>query len=371
MTKISDLDAPILMGAELRVFLNSEHISYGEIQSTLKDKGIYTGESDKIFTVPLLSATLLTPDNFSKLMDASKARESQPKSRTEKLELTNIGVDWIDPIRNIFHDTTRLLEGIPNIDFILKPNVVIKNDTARIPYIIIRKDFSQDLLNRELEFDGEITLETDGKSLTLNVAAIHSSKETEEVNKKITNNIAATLYKSSIITKDVPTRILFDIFTNESRIVFFKKLTGGFGSPGVPGNVNDIEISRDIKAGALPADPKIEWMNQTVRRIKIDGVRLNDIFLISDKKYYSYYHLLRMDVTFPYSFGQNQGECQVSFSFSGIKRDGVIQKNSELVSTIIRTTYSETTSLEGKRDIAKLLSKSIMKLIDTHLLSTP
>ncbi len=64
-------------GSELRVLLNSEHISYGEIHSLLKKKGVYVGNTDKSITVPLLSATLLTPKEFSNLIESSVDRESK------------------------------------------------------------------------------------------------------------------------------------------------------------------------------------------------------------------------------------------------------------------------------------------------------
>ena len=38
-----DIRSTILSGNELRVLLNSEHISYGEIHNTLKSKGIIIG----------------------------------------------------------------------------------------------------------------------------------------------------------------------------------------------------------------------------------------------------------------------------------------------------------------------------------------
>ena len=56
-----DYERAMLWGDRLRVLLNSDHISNGEITETLKEKGIFIGSSEKSDTVPLLSACLLTP----------------------------------------------------------------------------------------------------------------------------------------------------------------------------------------------------------------------------------------------------------------------------------------------------------------------
>lgn len=49
-----DLKGLIPSGNELRVLLNSKHISEGEINNTLKNKGVFCGDSDKIFLFPFL-----------------------------------------------------------------------------------------------------------------------------------------------------------------------------------------------------------------------------------------------------------------------------------------------------------------------------
>lgn len=93
MSKQIDLKGLIPSGAELRILLNSNHISYGDISSTLKDKGIFCGNSDKIISVPLLTATLLTSDEYAKIIDNSISRSSKPKNKISSLELVGADVD--------------------------------------------------------------------------------------------------------------------------------------------------------------------------------------------------------------------------------------------------------------------------------------
>ena len=87
MKQILNSNYLIPLGAELRVLLNSEHVSYGEVHSALKAKGIFSGSNDKSVTVPLLSATLLTPSGYSALIEASVDRDSKPKVKVSALDL--------------------------------------------------------------------------------------------------------------------------------------------------------------------------------------------------------------------------------------------------------------------------------------------
>ena len=96
MQQALDSNYLIPLGSELRVLLNSEHISYGEVHSALKMKGIFSGSNDKSITVPLLAATLLTPSGYSALIEASVDRDSKPKIKVSALDLVAIfeAFDW-------------------------------------------------------------------------------------------------------------------------------------------------------------------------------------------------------------------------------------------------------------------------------------
>jgi hypothetical protein len=125
--------------------------------------------------------------------------------------------------------------------------------------------------------------------------------------------------------------------------------------------VNDIDICLDADGPTLPDDPQISWMKQTVRRFNVDGDRLNDIFLISDEKYYKHYYILRMDVTFPFTVSTNEGECRVTFSFSGSRSVG---KSSELVFEIVRIIYIENPNSDAKKHVSTEIQHALRSLIE-------
>lgn len=356
----------IPVGSELRVLLNSDHISPGEIQTILKAKGIFVGNGDKLVTVPLLSSTLLTPENFDALVASSVDRESRPKTKISGLDLVSDSTDWITPIKSLFDDEFNVLSNLPSIDFSQPPGVVVdmKNNRLTIPYEVIRKDFSKDWVERELSFGGSIIIERQGNLLKLDFASRHSSKETESINKRITARICKILNDGKLVKSEEPKRITFSSFDNVERVRFFKRLTGGFGKELMLGAVNEMEINRDLKGPALPDDPQIAWMKQSVTRIKIDGERLNDVFLISDERYYSYYHVQQIDVTFNFGFGANKGTCRVGFSFSATSKSEAARSDAELTMDFQRVSHANTVNADSKKAIVQQLERTVRSMVE-------
>lgn len=354
-------------GSELRVLLNSEHISYGEVHSALRAKGIFSGSNDKSNTVPLLSATLLTPSGYSILIEASVDRDSKPKVKVSALDLVTSSSDWITPLKQLFDTDFNPFTNIESVEVVDIPGVVVESkDKVRIPYTINRKDFSKDWTARELKFTGEISIERQRSNLKLDFSSTHSSKETEIINRRLTAKISKTLKETGITQSEVERRITFDSFTNVERVRFFKRLTGSYGRFIGKGNVNEMEINRDISGPPLPDDPQVSWMNQTVKRLKIDGEKLNDIFLISDEKYYSFYHVQRMDVTFPYTAAANSGDFRVGFFFSAPSRSDSAKDDAELTVEVLKVTYDHAVNSDAKKELSTQIARHVRGLIETE-----
>jgi hypothetical protein len=359
-----DIHETILLGNDLRVLLNSDHISYGEVHATLKEKGIFVGDSEKTVTVPLLCATLLTPGNFSRLLETATSRESQPKIKVSNLKLVGSSVKWSEPLREeLFAEGFNCIGDIPNVEIQEPPEIVVEGkNKIKIPYTIRRSDYSKDWLQRELKFEGEIRIKQADDGLQLEFFTTHTSKETEIINKKIEDRICKLLKQANVTVTDEPQKITFGEFSNQERVRFFKRLTAGKALS--TGSVNEIEIRLDATSGALPNDQRIAWMKDAVRRLKVDGDRLNDVFLISDEGCYSYYFIYKMDVTYAYTFGANAGTCQVSFSFSSPGRSESIRNEAELIYTIVQTRYNDTVNADSKRTIYHALNQALRQVVE-------
>lgn len=368
MSKLEQLDikSTIPSGNDLRVLLNSDHISYGEVHKTLQEKGIYIWDSEKSVTVPLLSSTLLTPDEFSRLIEVSVDRESKPKNKTSSVELTALTTDWIDPLRNLdFSDELLPTKGIDTTQFSVSPQVVIENkDKVKIAYSILSKKYNEDWIQSELKFEAEVTITHKDGKLQLDFSSTHTSKETEAINRNIVNKITRTLYESKAISKPELKQINFLSFDNEERVRFFKRLTAGKAKRLLKGDVDNIEITFDQTISDLPDDPKISWMKDTVKRLKIDGEKLNDIFLIAEELYYKYYHIQKMDIEFPFRIGTNKGISKICFSFSSPSRKEEDAHKGELTFSCVKINYENDPNKDAKKKISDDINQALQEMID-------
>lgn len=313
-----DYERAMLWGDRLRVLLNSDHISNGEITETLKEKGIFIGSTNKSDTVPLLSASLLTPAEFKRLVEKSFIRESGKKYSSSSFKLTSSSANWKDAILDNFHSVTEGIKLEDDREFASEPSISLDPDgNVCISYAVRVLDFSKDWIEQEIVYPGEILLKKSDNGLEIEVNKFRTSKDTNILNDTITGAIGK-FYKSKGVTIDEkPESIVFDAFTNNERIRFFLQLTSVNSPEFSFKEIGNFEIIRDQEAGGLPKEPRIEWMERHVNKIQIRGNDLGKIFLLDEQKYYQYYYLIKMTATYAFKFGTNAGDCGVEFSFSG------------------------------------------------------
>lgn len=352
-------------GTEFNLLLNSEHISYGEILNILKQKGIFVRDSEKSNTVPILSATLLKPSEFDQLINSSISREQKIKIKSpQKLFLRSTDSNWINPIRNELSsfDPCRKLD---NVELLTPLNFLIEEaNKVKIPYSIRRKDYSKDYLKRDLSFHGEISLEQKNGEVELKCSSQHTSLETEKINKSIIKKISNILISSDVVEEKLEQKITFGAFTPTERVRFFKRLTGGILPVLDKGDVNNMEIRRDSNSPPLPNDPEISWMGQSVTHLKVDGEKLNGIFLIANEKYYAYYHVQKLDITFPFSVGTNDGNGRISFYFSGTSTSSVSDE-SELLAEVAKINYEKKNKVNS--EAKKIINSEIQNAIENMI----
>lgn len=313
-----DFERAMLWGDQLRVLLNSEHISPGEIMETLREKGIFTYSSDKSVTVPLLASCLLTPTEFTRLIERSFVRESGKKYSSCTFKLTSAEADWKATLLSGFEEVIGGLQPDEDKGFASEPTISVDlNGDLRISYSLRVFDFSKDWIEQELIYPAELLLKASGNGLNIEVDRSHTSKDTDRMNDKITRALGKFCKSKGVTEDEKPDSILFDNFTNSERVRFFLRLTSVDAPEFSFSEIDDIEIIRDQSAGALPKDAEISWMDNRVNKIRISGKDLGKIFLLHEPKYYQYYFLVKMTVNYKFKFGANVGSCGVEFTFSG------------------------------------------------------
>lgn len=313
-----DYERAMLWGDRLRVLLNSDHISSGEITETLKEKGIFFGSTDKSDTVPLLSSCLLTPDEFTRLVEKSFVRESGKKYSSCKFKLTSENSDWKSELQNNFDSVISGIILEDDREFSSEPALSFEsNGDVRISYSLRVMDFSKDWIEQEIVYPGEVLLKQSGGGLEVEVNRFRTSKDTNKINDGITGAIGKFYKSKGVIIDEKPISIVFDDLTNSERIRFFLQLTSVNTPEFTFKEIGNFEIIRDQQAGALPKDQKIEWMEGRVKKIQINGKDLGKVFLLNEPAYYQYYYLVNMTAIYAFKFGANAGECSIEFAFSG------------------------------------------------------
>jgi hypothetical protein len=318
LAKQVDLDRCILWGDHLRVLLNSSHITYGEINELLREKGVFVDTTDKSISVPLLSSCLLTPSEFSRLISRSYSRESLDKYKTDKVTLSAPTSDWKTPILENFEGLIGGISLEPGHEFVEHPTITAKsNDEVEILYTIKREDYSKDWIERELYFTGGIVFSRRKDEVIVELQKTHTSKETDRINSIFARAITTHLKNGGLIKEQKPQSIRFDDFSNEERILFFMLLTGANTKPLTFKELVYVAIVRDETQGSLPPDPAISWMEGKVKKLHISGEKLDQLGLITNEAFHRFCLLVKMNAIYQFQSGGTTGVCSVVFWFGG------------------------------------------------------
>lgn len=355
-----DYERAMLWGDRLRVLLNSDHISSGEITETLKEKGIFVGSNDKSDIVPLLSACLLTPEEFTRLVSKSFVRESGKKYSSCKYKLTSTNVDWKTELLDNFDSVIDGIKLMDDREFASDPTISVEpSGNLRITYALRVLDFSRDWIEQEIVYPSEILLKQSEAGLEIEVNRFRTSKDTDKFNDGITGAIGK-FYKSKGVTIDEkPESILFDDFTNSERIRFFLRLTSINTPEFTFKDIGNFEIIRDQEAGTLPKDQKIEWMEGRVKKIQINGKDLGKLFLLNEPSFYRYYYLVKMTAIYAFKFGANSGECSIELAFSGKNSRGDDYQGTAFDFSIERLSrIEEGSKSQVKKNIIQIIQES-------------
>ncbi|MDO8990057.1 MAG: hypothetical protein Q7U91_10540 [Sideroxyarcus sp.] len=367
IAKQLDLDRCMLWGDRLRVLLNSNHISYGEINELLREKGIFLDSSDRSVTVPLLSACLLTPEEFGRLIARSYSRESSEKYKTDKLTLVSDAADWRSSILENFDTIVGGLSLESGHEFVDQPTITSPSqDSLEITYRLKKEDYSKDFIDQELQFSGGLTISkrSDGV-LTLEFQRTHTSKETDRINGIFSKSCTNYLKSKGVVNEPTPQSIKFDNFNNEERIQFFLLLTGATGKALNFDELSEIEIIRDESAGSLPNDPAISWMEGKVKKIRVSGEKLDKLGLITNKGFHRYCFLIKMSARYQFQSGANKGSCAVDFWFGGKTAHDRDFSNTEMNISIER--ISKVSNRTAEQEVRRSILRSLCDLRDTAM----
>lgn len=304
-------------GDLLRQLLISSNITNSNINSLLREKGVFLGNNQKDNSVPLLMKSIISPKDFNELYESQKSKEENSKYRTSSIKC-NLDFNFQDILKDNI-DLQKLINDRhtykPNYELDYCPNFVFEdNETAVIEYKIRRTNYLNNWNNCITFHNGSVTLKkTTNNGIQISVQQNATSRETIEVNNVILNDLKQKLKNNNIINspKDIIT-VNFNHFNNENRINFLYSFYNDFNIYLKRTSITDIDIYIDENIES-PEDIK-KFIDQ-IENLKLKGKELQNHILIKTTKYHS--KLIFGTINYKYKMNYNgiEGNALINIGF--------------------------------------------------------
>lgn len=312
-TEHKDINKFIPYGEALRGFANQKFISSAEVHRILKERGIFTFNNEKDYTVPILQTLLLTPKEFDKIRDAFSQKEDNEKKISREIKL-NDGVQILIPEILSLDLTDFIKKQLPtcNLERPIRFSKVDENPNhLKASFVLNRNDMNKSWYEQTNQFHGSVEfINGNGKGM---IRITHTAPETKELAEQIVKEQVRKYKEKGVIQNtEQPKKILFSEFTNSTRFVFFYRLTTKLENENFTcDDIKDISIKPQDDC-LLPEE--IKWM-EDIKRILISGKSLDKKFFMKDEKYYKTLELWNIDAVYSFDYKGEKGTVTISLGF--------------------------------------------------------
>lgn len=275
-------------GDYIRQLLIKSNVTNSNINSLLREKGVFLGYKNKNNSIPLLMKSIISPNDFNELYNAQKTKEETPKYRTytikckKDFDITEIIPEDIDLNTLIKENHTYK----PNFKVIGSPTMYFEDEyTGIFEYEIEREDLLSDWSSNKTTHKGAVHIKKScNNNIQISVQQNSTSRETIEVNNIITSILKEQLKNKLVIdSNDDIIEIKFNHFDNSNRIKFFysfiktKSVYLDFIS------ITDIDLFLDE---AISSHEDIKQFVDEIDNLKLKGKGLQNHILLKETKYY-------------------------------------------------------------------------------------
>lgn len=288
-------------GDNIRQLLINATVTTANINSLLRDKGIFLGHGEKNNSIPLLMKTIISPSDFKELYEAQKKKEDAVKFRTATIKCTS-DVDLTNVFSEAFDLTAKINEAHkyePNFKLLGSPNFYMEDETAVFDYRIERDNWLENWTSNKTEHAGKVFLKkTQDGSLELSVEQNSTSRETVLINDLIVGEVKRILKDKSYIKPDEDfIRIKFKDFTNAQRIQFFYSFTKDFCIYLKFVSITDIDLYLDQEQ---ESHADVKALLDEIDFLKINGRGLQKNPLLKNNVYHD--KLIAASISLKYTF---------------------------------------------------------------------
>jgi hypothetical protein len=317
-----DIDQWLPYGELLRGFMEQSFIGKGDLKMLLRNRGVFTYQSEKSDTIPILSSTVLCPSEFDYLRECQSSKEENPKIVTQTIEWSSQG-DLFDCLPERLDVNSVLDLEFSNFKVVGSPCFVpIDGDPnhIRLNFSVERTDMSKNWATNKSLFPGSLELKRIETDNDVKLVATHTANETKYVSSKVSRSLVQHFKdKGHIEQAKYIEKILFSRFSNSNRVQYLLSLTQNNQSSDLDFvDIVNIELSPDTDK---PLPEGIEWMEKKIDDLKLNGKSLHKTFFFKDSSYHEFLHLYQVDAKFKFDVNGLTGECVMSVGFPDYGRN--------------------------------------------------
>jgi hypothetical protein len=326
-----DIDQILPHGELLRGFMEQSFVGKGDLKDVLRNRGIFTRNTEKHDTIPILSSTILSPSEFDYLRECQNSKEDNPKIITQTIEWQSEET-LFDSVPDRLDINSILDLEFSNFKVVGSPNFVPIDgnpDCIRIDFSVEREDMSKNWATSRSVFPGSLELKRIEEEDEIKIIVTHTANETKYVASKVSTSLVKYFKDKGCIepSKNIE-KILFSRFTNSNRIIYLFSLTENCNSTMLNFvDIVDVEFSPDTNH---PLPQGIDWMEQKIEDLKLNGNALHQTFFLSDKSYYDFLNLYKVDSKFKFDVRGLTGECVISVGFPDYGRTKNLEAEMEV-----------------------------------------
>jgi len=304
-------------GDYIRQLLVKSNVTSSNINSLMRQKGVFLGHNEKNNSVPLLMKSITSPRDYEVLYETQKDKEESVKYKTSSIKCKS-DFDFTDVLNENIDLHSLILDQHtykPNYKIIGSPSFYYEGENLAIfEYRIERENLLGDWTNNRTYHNGAITLkkisETD---IQISVQQDSTSKETFEVNKIIMNCLKERLYQKSIIKSgdDIIT-VKFNDFDNTKRVQFFYSFMPEFNIYLEFKSVTDIDLYLDE---SIESHEDVKMFLDEIDNLKVNGKDLQNHRLLTNIDYLPKLIFGSIRLKYKFNFGGIEGNALVNLVF--------------------------------------------------------
>lgn len=348
-------------GDQIRQLLIKSNISSANINTLLKDKGVFLGHNEKNNSVPLLTKSIISPNDFEELYATQKTKEDSSKYKTASIKCGkdfNLSDVFEEPI-DLNAEVAKRQTYQPNFSVVGNPNFYFdKNDTAYFEYKLERENLLNDWTNNKTIHTGSVVVKkTSEKDIQVLIQQNSTSKETAEINKILVEKAKELLNKFNVIKEDDDfITIKFNDFDNTSRIKFFYSFNAKFTEFLEFHSVTDIDLYLDDN---VESHEDVKDFLEEIDNLKLNGKGLQKHMLLYNEDYYPKLIFSAVNLKYKLKYDSIPGFVIINLSFPDYSK----RKNefSELQVTMDILLHKDYKSSKNENNVRKKLLDFVEK----------